>query len=195
MPPCSVAAGRGLEPDAEHLEAELGAHALQQRDVAAAALAEVEVGADDDETCVRGTGEDLAHEVLGRLLAAGLVEVQHEREVEVAGGVEQLELLLGRGEQPGRRLGTHHLGRVAVEGDAHRGQVARVGQLAHQPQHRVVTEVHAVVDPDGDDRARAAVERGGELGEVVDDAHRRHASTLTRPPRRRRDAARRRCVS
>ena len=154
------AGGRGLEPDAEHLEAELGAHALQERDVAAATLAEVEVGADDDEAGVRGVGEHLAHEVLGRLLAAGLVEVQHVREVEVAGGVEQLELLLGRGEQAGRRLGPHHLGRVTVEGDAHRGEAAGVGELAHEAQHRVVPEVHAVVDADGDDRAGAVVERG-----------------------------------
>ena len=67
---------------------------LQERDVAAAALAEVEVGADHHEPRVRGVGEHLAHEVLGRFLAARLVEVQHVREVEVAGGVEQLELLL-----------------------------------------------------------------------------------------------------
>ena len=97
--------------------------------------------------------QHLAHEVFRRLAAAGLVEVQHEREVEVAGGVEQLELLLGRGEELRRRLRPHHLGGMAVEGDAHRGEVARVGQLADEAQHRVVPEVHAVVHTDGDDRA------------------------------------------
>ena len=43
---------------------------------------------------------------------------------------------------------------------------ARVGELAHQAEHRVVAEVHAVVHADGDDRAPTP----GRTGERVESA-------------------------
>ncbi len=70
------------EPEPEHLEPELGAHLLEQADVAVAPVPEVEVGADDDEAGTEPPDEHVAHEVLGRLLAAGLVEGEHARRVE-----------------------------------------------------------------------------------------------------------------
>ena len=97
--------------------------------------------------------------------------MEHEREVEVAGSVEQLELLLRRREQLRRRLGTHDLGRVTIERDAHGREAARIGELPYEPEHRVMAEVHAVVHTDGDDRARSRIERRREAVEVVDDAH------------------------
>ena len=96
-------------------------------------MTEVEVDTDDHEPCRDAADEHLAHEILGRLPAARLVEAQHVAGVEVAGGVEQLELLVQRREQLRRRVGPHHLGGMAIEGDADRGQPAGVGELAHQP--------------------------------------------------------------
>ena len=168
------AAGRGLEPHPQHLEAELATHALQHLDVATARPAEVEVGAHDDDAGVRRAHQHLAHEVLGGLAAAGLVEVEHVHHVEVAGGREQLELLLRGGEQQRRGIGPHHLGRMTVEGDAHRGETARVGQLAHQTEHRVVTEMDTVVHADGDDRpagGRHRRDRVAQFAELTDHAH------------------------
>src|SRR5919204_6868206 len=69
---------------------------------------------------------------------------------------------------------------MAVEGDAHRGQLAYVGELTNQPEHRVMAEVHTVVDADGDDRAGTGVERRREAVEVVDDAHDRYDTTIAR---------------
>ena len=59
----------GHEPEAEHLEVELGAHLLEQPHVAVAAVTEVEVGADDDEPRAQAVDEHLAHELLGGLAA------------------------------------------------------------------------------------------------------------------------------
>ena len=57
----------------------------------------------------------------------------------------------------GARSRPHDLGRMTVEGEARRVEVASVGEVAHEPQHRLVPEVHAVVRADRHDRAR----RGG----------------------------------
>ena len=84
------------EPEPEHLEAEVGAHALEQRDVAAAAVPEVEVGADDHEPGAEQADEHLVDEVLGRLLAAALVELEHAHDVEQRRADEQLELVVER---------------------------------------------------------------------------------------------------
>ena len=60
----------GDEVDAEHVEAELGAHLLEHRDAAAAVAAEVEVVADDDGRGAEAADEDLPDEVLRRLAAS-----------------------------------------------------------------------------------------------------------------------------
>ena len=44
---------------------------------------------------------------------------------------------------------------MAIEGEAHGLEVTRVGELAHEPEHRLVAEVHAVVRADRDRRARS----------------------------------------
>ena len=148
--------GRRDEPVAEHLEAELGAHALEQRDVAVAPVAEVEVVADHDEARAEHAREHLAHEVFGRLLAARLVEREHEAFVDGAGRVEQLELLVERREQLRRRAGAHDFGRMPVEGEHGRREAACVGEVVHDAQHRLVPEVHAVERADRDRAARRA---------------------------------------
>ena len=75
-------------------------------DVAVPPVPEVEVVADHDEARAEHAGEHFAHEVFGRLLAARLVEREHEALVDRAGRLEQLELLVERREQlrrgPGR---------------------------------------------------------------------------------------------
>ena len=146
-----------------------------------APVAEVEVGADDDEPGTEPADEHLAHEVLGRLLAPGLVEGEDARRVEVAGRVEQLQLLVERREQLRRRLGAHDLGRVAVEGQAARLVAAGDGELAHDTQHLLVAEVHAVVRADRDHRTGRGRVVGGE---IRDDAH-----ASARPRRRARRPA------
>ena len=57
--PAGVALDRD-EPEAEHLEAELGAHLLEQAHVAVAPVPEVEVGADDDEPGAEPADQHLA---------------------------------------------------------------------------------------------------------------------------------------
>src|SRR5260370_40155222 len=87
------------EPEPDDLEAELGAHLLEQVHRPVATVAEVEVRADHDEARPQPRHQHVPHEALGGLAAARLVEGEHDRGVEVAGGAEQLELLLERGEQ------------------------------------------------------------------------------------------------
>ena len=81
----------------DDLEAELGAERVEQRDVALALVAEVEVLAHHDDLGVEAPDELVAHEVRGRLLRPDLVEVDHQRVVD-AGGGQQLELLVEVGE-------------------------------------------------------------------------------------------------
>src|SRR5207344_240095 len=97
--------------------------------------------------------EHLAHEVFRRLLAARLVEREHPAQIEVAGRVEELEALLERGQESWRGLRSHDFGGVAVERDQRRLEAARVRELAYETQHRLMTEVHAVVGAVHDDRA------------------------------------------
>ena len=143
------------EPEPEHLEAEVLAHLLEQRDVAAAPVPEVEVGADHDDPGPQQPDEHLAHELLGGLVAALLVEAQHAHDVEQRERFEQLELLVERGQQLRRGLRPHDLGRMPVERDERGVEAAGVGELAHELQHLRVAEVHAVVRADRHDAAVA----------------------------------------
>ena len=70
--------------------------------------------------------QHLVDEVLGRLVGPLLVEGDHHGAVDAAVG-QQLELLVEVGQQLGCRLGAHHGGRVAVEGDHHGGQPGGLG--------------------------------------------------------------------
>ena len=171
------------EAEADHLETEVGAHPLEQRDVAAAAMPEVEVGADHDEPGAEQADEHLVDEVLGRLLAASLVELEDAHDVEERRADEQLELVVERREQRGRRLRAHDLRGVTVERHAHRVEAACVGQLAHELQDLAVPEVHAVVGADGDDAAL-----GDDRGVVADayDPGVHHRVSLPHARRRRR---------
>src|SRR2546421_118646 len=77
--------------------------------------------------------------------------------------LEELELLVEIGEQAGRRLGAHHAGRMAVEGDHRGGEAALPRQPAHVGDHGPMAEVHAVVGADCD---RGALWWMRALGEV-----------------------------
>ena len=59
----------GDQPEPVDVEAVLGAHPLQERHVALAAVTEVEVVADDDRLGPQAADQHLGDEVLGRLLA------------------------------------------------------------------------------------------------------------------------------
>ena len=105
---------------------------LEQGDVAAAALPEVEVGADHHDpraAASTSTSRTKSSAVSDRALG---VEAQHEAAIEIPGGVEELELLLEGVEHLRRRLRAHHFGGMAVEGHAHRVEPARVRELAHE---------------------------------------------------------------
>ena len=63
---------------------------------------------------------------------------------------QQLQLLLEVGELLGGRIGTHHGGRVAVEGDHHGRESLRRGEGGQLTQERPMAQVHAVVGADRD---------------------------------------------
>ncbi len=102
--------GVGHEPQAVDVEAVLGPHALQQGDVAPPAMAEVEVVAHHDGLGGHAAHQHLGHELLGRLLRAGLVEM-HDEGVVDAGHGQQFQLLVQVGQQLGGRLRPDHHGR------------------------------------------------------------------------------------
>ena len=158
------------EPETQHLEAELGTHALQEGDVAVAPVAEMEVGADHDQPRAEHARQQLGDEVFGRLLAARLVEREHEALVDRAGRFEQLELLVEGRQQLGRRSRPDHLGRVTVEREHRRRQSARSCEIAHEAEHGLVPEVDAVERADGDGATARAVERP-DLARIAPDDH------------------------
>jgi len=141
--------GRRDETETQHLEAELGAHALQEGNVAVAPVAEVEVGADDHQPRPEHARQQLGDEVFGRLLAARLVERQDEALVDRSGRFEQLQLLLQCRQQLGRGSRSDHLRRMTVEREHGRGQSARSRKIAHETEHGLVPEVDAVERADG----------------------------------------------
>ena len=125
---------------------------LQQRDVAATAVAEVEVLADDDSPCVEAVDEHLLDEVLRRLRGTPFVEGEHDRVVD-AGCLDALESLLEVGEQRRRRLRPHDRGGVTVERDDCGARTELRSPELHLCDHRAVTEVHSVVRADRDHAA------------------------------------------
>ena len=179
------------QPETQDLEAELGAHPLEQRDVAVTLVPEVEIGADDDQPRAEHTGQHLADEVFGRLLAARLVEREHEAFVDRSRRVEELQLLVEGRQEFRRRRGAHDLGGMTVEREHRGAQLPRVREVVHEPQHRLVAEVHAVERADRDRAADRVVTHGRTDGSgIAPDDHDDDswgASTtdgFTPPPRR-----------
>ena len=113
-------------------------------------------------------GEQLRDEVFGRLLAARLVEREHEAFVDRTRGLEQLELVVERRQQLRRRAGAHDLGRMTVEGEHGRREPASGREVAHDPQHGLVPAVHAVERADCD---RAPAQRPAHLARIAPDDH------------------------
>ena len=171
-----VVAGRDAvgahQPVARHLEAQLGAHLLEERHVAAPPVAEVEVLSHHHLPGVQAPDEDLGHELLRGLPRPLVVEVDHHHDVEPGVG-QQLQALLEVGEQAGRGLGADDLRRVAVEGDQGADVTPLHGPAAHLGDHRPVPEVKPVVGPDGDHRPLLG---GMALLGRSDDLHRHHAT-------------------
>ena len=85
----------GDEVNRLHGESGLLSHLSQQRDVASALVAEVEVVADDDDAGAELGHEHLGHEVLRRLL--GALGVEREDEDLVDAGLRQAARACGRG--------------------------------------------------------------------------------------------------
>ena len=107
-----------------------------------------------------------------------LVERQHHRGVD-AGRGEQLEALLGIGEQLRRRLRPNDHRRVAIEREDHRAGLELGSDRAHLIDDCLVAEVHAVVGADGDDGAFARPRRRVELGDHLHAARRYRAVLST----------------
>ena len=137
--------------------------------------AEVEVVADDDHLRVEAVDEHTLDEGLGRLRRLVLVEGHDDDGVE-AGRGEQLHLLFGARQQPRRRLGPDHGGRVAIERDHHRHGAERLGPLTDVVDDGLVPEVYPVVGTDGDHGAAAGPGRRVEIG---DGLHPPEATRLT----------------
>ena len=103
---------------------------------------------------------------------------QHDGGVD-AGRGEQLEALLGVGEQLRCRLGAHDRRRVAVEREHDRTGAESASAIARTcVDHRLVAEVDAVVGADRDDGALAGPRRRVELG---DHLHGRATLSARRP--------------
>src|ERR1700722_6332857 len=148
-----------LQAHADDIEAVSGAHLGQQRDVALAAMAEVEVLTHHHEAGAKRADEDFEDEVLRRLIGPLHVEGHHHGEVDPRGG-QQLELLVKVGEKRRGGVGAHDGGRMAVEGD-HRGrQRSLLRHALELTDEMAVAEVHPVIGPDshgGAPRRRQAI--------------------------------------
>ena len=99
-----------------HLEAPLLADLAETLDVAAAALAEVEILSHDDGFGVKRIEKDLLDEDLGMGGRPVLIELDHVGVVDAVVG-DQLELLVESGEKARRALRTNDVGRMPVERD------------------------------------------------------------------------------
>ena len=128
------------------------AHGAQELDVSPTSVTEVEVLPDHDHLGPEAVDQDLADEVLRRLLGTLLVEADDEEQVET-GGLQQFQLLLGVGQQQGGALGADQAGGVLVEGDQRGRDPPVSGQLPHPVDDGPVPEMDTVVGPDGDHRA------------------------------------------
>ena len=181
-PSCPGAAGRAQQADAGDIEAQPGAHALEQGHVALPVAPEVEVVAHHHGPGVEATDQDLGHELLGRLGRPLGVEVQHDGEVGPRRG-QQGQLLVEVGEQQRGRARAHHAGGVAVEGD-HGGKGADLpGRRAGPVDEAPVAQVHAVEGPDGHHGAfgGTGITQVGQAllaaaGGVIGDLHRSEAT-------------------
>ena len=89
-------------------------------------MAEVEVLADDHHTGLQAAHEHPVDERLRALRCLVLVE-RHDHDRVDAGRLQQLELLLGTGQQPRRRLGPHDARRMTIEGHHHRLRTEIIG--------------------------------------------------------------------
>ena len=139
------------KPDPGHVKAHLGAHALEEGDVALAVVPEMEVVAHHYCSGVEAADQDLGDEVVcpfGRPLG---VEVHHERELSPA-ILEQREFLVEVRQQQWGRLRAHHAGRVPVEGhDGGQGPDLVCG-AADPFDEPAMAEVDAVKGPDRNHR-------------------------------------------
>ena len=139
----------------------------EQADVPLPVAAEVEVLADDDDLDGEVGDQHPLDERLRRLLRLGLVEVQHHGCVHAA-GLEQLEPLLGAGQQLGSGLGPHDLGRMAIERQHHRERLLPLGEVLDLIDDGHVADVHTVIGADRDDGSLTRPRRPIEIG---DDLH------------------------
>ena len=153
----------------------------KQRDVALAIATEVEVLTDDDGRRGQPVDEHPLDELARRLLRLSLVERQHDGGLD-AGLGEQLEALLGIGEQLRCRFRSHDRGRVTVEREHRRVRRIVGGDLADVTDHGLMAEVDAVV---GADRDHGSFAGPGGLGQIGDDTHSGDATRLPVPGARR----------
>ena len=112
-------------------------------------MTEVEVLTNDNQFRTQRVDQHLVDEVLGRLVGPGPVEGDHQGALDPATS-QELELLVEVGEQGGGRLGPHHTGRMAIEGDDHRREVQHLGPGHQIAEEGPVTEVNAVIGANGD---------------------------------------------
>ena len=154
---------RGGQRHAFHAETALGPEPFEHRDVSPALATEVEVGSHDDVARLKRPFEDVGDEVLSRLLRACTSSKVTTIVTSMSQSVEQLELLFEVGEEEGGRIGSHHGGRVAVEGHHGALETTLGGAVANDAEYVSVPEVHAVVRADSDHRAWAGPSAAGRV--------------------------------
>ncbi len=134
-------------------------------------MSEREIRAHDGPDRVHAPHEDLSYELVGRHPRELVGEFEHDEHVDVRLG-DQRRLAFDRGQQPGHVVGCEDLTRVPVEGDRDRAHTPFSRTPHGAPEHGPMPEVHAVEEPDGDDR-RLVGER--QRIDPSNDLHRRGA--------------------
>ena len=152
----------GDEMDRFHGKTGLLPHRLQQRDVAPALVAEMEVVADDNHPGGELGHEHFGHEVLRRLLGALGVELDDEDLVN-ASLRQELELQVYVSEPRRGRRRIDDGGRVLVEGHDDTAQPFVGRPAAHVIDHLAMAYVNPVISPDGQRAAVVVLHRRGRL--------------------------------
>ena len=111
-------------------------------------MAEAVVVADEEFGHVEPLQQQVVHEVAGRELRQGRVEMEHGHHVH-ARALQEIEFLLQRGEQAGLVVGMEHLAGMLVEGDDHRLAALLPRGLNHMGDEKLMPTVYAVEEADG----------------------------------------------
>src|SRR5579863_3471670 len=154
-----------------HAEAMVLSLLLQERGVAAALVAEMEVVPDDYVAGAKPLDQEAADEILSTHLRERSIEMQHGQQID-AQGFDAVRLGAERRQPKRWRLGMKILNGMRLEGHERQRCAHATRGLAGEIDDRAMTQVDAVEIADGDHGA--AVGCGG-LGRMAKNAHERRS--------------------